>query len=161
MIGCLLWMCVSCLPTHCLRVAKDTVHIISIHVDHGGDCGISFSSHVCVYLFLSGKPMIVTSPPPLITAEVGRSICLVCDADGINDPEVIWMRGADTLQSHSGDRYNITADRENVRLSHFVVVDTVSSDAGSYQCRAQNFISNATKYFRVSVVSRSGECCGL
>ena len=102
--------------------------------------------------------MIVTSPPSLVTAEVGRSICLVCDADGVNDPEVIWMRGADTLQSHSGDRYNITADRDNVRLSHFVVLDTASSDTGSYQCSAQNFISNATKDFQISVVSRSGEC---
>ena len=71
------------------------------------------------------------------------------------------MRGADTLRSQSGNRYNITADgqnRKNVRLSHFVVLDTASSDAGSYQCRAQNFISNATKDFRISVVSRSGEC---
>ena len=102
--------------------------------------------------------MLVTSPPPLITAEVGRSICLVCDADGVNDPKVIWMRGAHTLQSQSGNRYNITADRENVRLSHFVVLHTASSDTGSYRCSAQNFINSTTKDFRISVVSRSGEC---
>ena len=114
-------------------------------------------AYVCTYVPLAGNPMIVTYPPPLIAVEANRAICLVCYANSVNDPEVNWLRGNMMLHSESENGYNITADRENVRLSHFVVLSTASADAGMYQCRAENFISSATEDFRISVISPSGQ----
>jgi len=69
---------------------------------------------------------------------VGTDVTLRCQPDGVPRSQVTWLQNVMELSSNS--KYRIS-DYPEFTLT---ITDVVSSDAGSYTCRAENTLTNGT-----------------
>lgn len=67
---------------------------------------------------------------------VGRSIVLECMASGSPRPKITWKKNGSPLQTT--ERHFFTAENQLL-----IIVNTVVSDAGSYECEMNNTIGSA------------------
>ena len=85
--------------------------------------------------------MEVVDSPCLV---VGTNVTLRCQPDGVPRSQVTWLQNVMELSSNS--KYLIS-DYPEFTLT---IINVVSSDAGSYSCRAENTLTNGTASGRVT-----------
>lgn len=87
-----------------------------------------------------GKPM----ENQVITA--GESVVFQCMAGGAPKPTVQWLKDGEPI--HATERHFFTAEEQLM-----IIVDTVSSDEGTYQCQLNNSFGIVTGYSELQVKS--------
>ncbi|XP_046746528.1 leucine-rich repeats and immunoglobulin-like domains protein 3 isoform X1 [Diprion similis] len=81
---------------------------------------------------------------------VGESIVLECMASGYPRPKLLWRKNGSPLQTT--ERHFFTAEDQLL-----IIVDTIPSDAGSYECQMNNSFGTAvgTSHLTINPVSGS------
>lgn len=74
----------------------------------------------------------------------GESIVLQCNAAGMPKPTIQWMK--DGAPIHATERHFFTAEEQLM-----IIVDTLSSDQGSYQCLLNNSLGKVAGYSQLIV----------
>ena len=92
-------------------------------------------SHMSPLGLTSSVIVEVVDSPCLV---VGTDVTLRCQPDGVPRSQVTWLQNVMELSSNS--KYRIS-DYPDFTLT---ITDVVSSDAGSYTCRAVNTLTNGT-----------------
>ena len=98
-------------------------------------CMLHVLSNVSPSGLTSNVIVAVVDSPCLV---VGTDVTLRCQPDGVPRPRVTWFQNVMPLSSNS--KYRIS-DYPDFTLT---ITDVVSSDAGSYTCRAVNTLTNGT-----------------
>ena len=104
-------------------------------------CMLHVLSHVSPSGLTSNVIVEVVDSPCLV---VGTDVTLRCQPDGVPRSQVTWLQNVMELSSNS--KYRIS-DNPDFTLT---ITDVVSSDAGSYTCRAENTLTNGTASGEVS-----------
>ena len=104
-------------------------------------CMLHVLSHVSPSGLTSNVIVEVVDSPCLV---VGTDVTLRCQPDGVPRSQVTWLQNVMELSSNS--KYRIS-DNPDFTLT---ITNVVSSDAGSYTCRAENTLTNGTASGAVS-----------
>lgn len=94
-------------------------------------------------------PPVFTKKPSDVHAHVSTDVRFECLADGIPKPKITWSRNGDIIGSFA---YTIVGD------GFLIVQDLVFSDAGGYQCFAENYLGKVQATGEL-VVYRRGKYC--
>lgn len=76
----------------------------------------------------------------------GGSVVLQCMASGTPKPTIQWLK--DGAPIHTTERHFFTAEDQLM-----IIVDTLPSDAGTYQCLLNNSLGSETAFSRLHVIS--------
>ena len=98
----------------------------------------------------TAHPEVAHSGSDLISIDAGRTIAVLCFGTGVNDPQVLFRKDSTVLQS-SG-KFEISPNSQSYKIGHFLLYNSAVNDAGSYSCRAFNFLSTSTAPFQIAVV---------
>ncbi|KAK5639143.1 hypothetical protein RI129_011635 [Pyrocoelia pectoralis] len=74
----------------------------------------------------------------------GESVVLQCMAAGIPKPSILWLKDGGPI--YATERHFFTAEDQLM-----IIVDTVLSDAGTYQCRLNNSLGTEIDYSELQV----------
>ena len=102
--------------------------------------------HVRSYLFFFSvaPPRITKRSKEKVTVIEGKSVVLVCEAEGFPVPIITWTKnGKLLLESHNKTNYTIH--------------DTSKEDAGKYKCEASNTAGRASYTCTVEVTGKGVE----
>lgn len=76
----------------------------------------------------------------------GESVVLQCMAGGAPKPSIQWLK--DGAPIRATERHFFTAEEQLM-----IIVDTIASDEGTYQCQLNNSLGNVTGYSELLVKS--------
>ncbi|KAJ9598493.1 hypothetical protein L9F63_010813, partial [Diploptera punctata] len=78
------------------------------------------------------KPSFVNSARPETLGEYGTSVTLPCEAVGVPNPNIVWFRNSERVETISGNRYNVIED------GSLQIKKLRMEDSGMFQCLAAN-----------------------
>lgn len=76
----------------------------------------------------------------------GESVVLPCMASGTPKPTIEWLKDGEPI--HTTERHFFTAEDQLM-----IIVDTLPSDAGTYQCQLNNSLGKEIGFSRLQVKS--------
>ncbi|KAM9810462.1 hemicentin-1 [Neosynchiropus ocellatus] len=94
-----------------------------------------------VYVMPTLKPRL-DAESDLVTPQVGSSVTLRCQANGVPEPEVTWYKNG--LQLTEGNGLKI--DRHQLEI-----VGVQMSDGGSYTCKVSNVVGQVDRTFKLTI----------
>ncbi|XP_014802303.1 PREDICTED: hemicentin-1 [Calidris pugnax] len=98
-------------------------------------------------LSIQVPPNIVGSEMPSeVSALLGETIQLVCNANGVPTPVVQWLKDGKTVASDNLQRIRVTPDGSTLNI-----VRALSSDTGKYTCVATNAAGEEDRIFNLNV----------
>uniref|UniRef100_H2YT90 Ig-like domain-containing protein n=1 Tax=Ciona savignyi TaxID=51511 RepID=H2YT90_CIOSA len=131
---------------------KQRLHILSAQLSHVGN-------YWCEATNVAGKSrkdyrLDVIVPPTIrgsgdvtkVSVVLNNDITMECNVEGIPTPTIEWRKGGQLVSTLRSGEYDISAGGSRLTVSN-----ALESDAGRYQCVADNTAGNATKDFLLDV----------
>lgn len=84
------------------------------------------------------------------TVVLNRTLVLNCHANGIPNPEIVWLRNGELLDTNVHPNVYLSAGRQQLRLE-----SAAAADSAVYRCMASNKAGQDSVDFAVAVHSKA------
>ncbi|XP_078379865.1 protein turtle homolog B-like isoform X3 [Oculina patagonica] len=105
-----------------------------------GQNALGVGERKSAYLLVNYPPAITYFPQSRYTVNETNNVTMVCRANGVPTPEIIWRKSGSNTQLASGEEFSI--------------VHTSGSDDGTYTCTAKNDLGQDSREITLSVQTR-------